>query len=262
MKFNIRLGTKKDAQGIVELFSEGGNPHNWTIDKWAHYYQNYPEGETITFVAESGGRIIGHYGLFPVVIGGNYVYMGAHAYISESVRGLAVISSLMKALDHFCIKQDIPFIVGFANPRFTIVKTKLFKWNTPLYANFETSAQFNPEKYKTRAFSFSYSDKWINWRFGNKAKSPVISRYQIKESENSSFQLLHTTRMVEAVTFDLPEIEYWNPDKYTKIPEKNHFSQPFSVKIYDKNWSGHDLKDPNNWFIQMGDSDTFIFKAI
>lgn len=262
MKFDVRLGTQKDAQGIVELFSEGGNPHNWTFDKWSHYYQDYPEGEAITFVAESEDRIIGHYGLFPVVIGGYNVYMGAHAYISESVRGLAVISSMMKALDYFCIEKNVPFIVGFANPRFTIVKTKLFKWKAPLYANFVKCKQFDPEVYLNRPLSFSYSERWIDWRFGEGVKAPVVSCYQRNTGDKPSFQLLHSTKKVEVDALGLPELECWSPDEYATNSTEERFSQPFSVKIYDKNWNGPSLEDPANWFIQMGDSDTFVFKGI
>ena len=109
MKFDVRRGTVSDAKAVVDLFSEGGNPHDWSMDL------HYTEGETVTFVAESQDKVIGHYGLFPVLIGGYRVYMGAHAYISETVRGLAVISQLMKSIDHFCIAQSVPFIVGFAN---------------------------------------------------------------------------------------------------------------------------------------------------
>ncbi|GAA0841451.1 hypothetical protein GCM10009113_07940 [Marinobacter szutsaonensis] len=262
MNFEVRRGCVEDAQGIVDLFSEGGNPHSWSYEKWQHYYQLYPEGDTVTFVAESQDGIIGHYGLFPVTIGDYSVYLGAHAYISESVRGLAVISQLMKALDEFCTAEGVPFIVGFANPRFTTVKTKLFKWRTPFYASFVKCSSFNPEHYQSRPFMFSYSDKWINWRFGPKAGNPVISRYQKSDSEPPVFQVLHTTKPVEASSMGLPELECWSPDGYIKMPANDHFSQPFSIKIYDRNWEGPDLCNPDNWFIQMGDSDTFLFRAI
>jgi hypothetical protein len=262
MIFEVRRSWADDAQSIVDLFSEGGNPHNWSYEKWKHYYQDYPEGETVTFVAESQEGIIGHYGLFPVVIGGYQVYLGAHAYISESVRGLAVISQLMKSLDEFCVIQGVPFIVGFANPKFTIVKTKLFKWSTPFYANFVKCSRFDSNEYQSRLLRFNYSDQWLSWRFGKQASDPVISRYQKNDGEAPAFQLLHTEKSVEARSFGLAELECWRPDGYVKIPEKQRFGQPFSVKIYDKKWEGPDLKSPDNWLIQMGDSDTFVFKAI
>jgi hypothetical protein len=188
--------------------------------------------------------------------------LGAHAYIAETVRGLAVISRLMKSLDEFCVDHGVPFIVGFANPRFTTVKTKLFKWNTPFYAVFEKCSSFDPEAYKSRQLAFSYSEQWLNWRFGLQASDPVISRHKKSDGDVTSFQLLHTKKSVEAKSFDLVELEYWNPKGYVKLPEKESFSQPFSLKVYDKNWDGPDLMNPNNWFIQMGDSDTFVFEAV
>jgi|GEM_PF-4234939 len=58
MKFQIRRASAADKEGIVTLFQEGGNPHNWTSAKWQHYYSDYPEGPTISFVAESECGII------------------------------------------------------------------------------------------------------------------------------------------------------------------------------------------------------------
>lgn len=260
MKFQIRRGSEKDAEGIVRLFSEGGNPHGWNMQKWQHYYQEYPEGETVFFVAESEHGIIGHYGLFPVTIGEYKVYMGAHAYVTESVRGLAVISRLMKSLDEFCIDNGIPFIVGFANQRFTTVKTTLFRWKTPFFASFVTTDDFDPEEFIDRPFSFNYSDNWLKWRFGE-VDQPVISKYQNKESATPVFQLLYTQSRVTAAEHGLSKFECWSPSGYQKGPDKETFSQPFSVKIYEKQWAGPDLLNPENWHIQMGDSDTFIFKA-
>lgn len=261
MKFLVRRSTTGDAAGIVRLFSEGGNPYNWNIKTWQHYYHYYPEGETVAFVAESDSNIIGHYGLFPVVIGDTQVYMGAHAYVSESVRGLAVISQLMKSLDDFCIENDIPFIVGFANPRFTIVKTKLFKWRTPFFASFVTTQQFDHETFKERPLCFQYSDEWLQWRFG-KVIAPVVSQYMKDDDEKPVYQLLHTRTNVAANDYRLVGLECWSPTGYIKDPCSSSFSQPFSLKIYAKNWKGADLLNPDNWYIQMGDSDTFVYKEI
>lgn len=260
MNFQIRRATLADKAGIVTLFQEGGNPHNWCAARWEHYYSDYPEGATVSFVAESEHGIIGHYGLFPVTIGSYRVYLGAHAYVSESVRGLAVISSLMKSLDEFCVAEQIPFIVGFANQRFTTVKTKLFKWKTPLYASFVSTERFDPGVFRERPFLFHYSSDWVTWRFG-KSDTPIISKYQKQGGEEHTYQLLFTGVKVEARDFDIAEFECWSPEGYRSEPGEV-FAQPFSVKIYDRQWAGPNLLDPENWFIQMGDSDTFVFKDI
>ena len=260
MKFQVRRATEADAEGIVKLFQEGGNPHNWSYVKWHRYYHDYTEGKTVSFVADSENGIIGHYGLFPVKIGSWHVYMGAHAHVSESVRGLAVISSLMRSLDEFCLSESIPFIVGFANPRFTTVKTKLFKWNTPVYASFVSKQKFEPLVYCDRPFQFEYSSKWLKWRFGDSQRT-IISQYQKPDSEKPVYQLLYTDQSVNAQDYGIPKFECWDPEGY--LPEAGETSsQPFSIKIYDKQWTGPDLLDPKNWFIQMGDSDTFVYKAI
>lgn len=261
MKFEIRRGTLEDSEEIVRLFSEGGNPHGWSVQKWQRYYENYPEGETVFFVAEAEQGIIGHYGLFPVIIGGQQVYMGAHAYVTESVRGLAVISRLMKSLDEFCIDNGIPFIVGFANQKFTTVKTKLFKWKTPFFASFVNTTKFDPAEFEHRPFRFQYSGKWLKWRFGD-VVDPVVSKYKKADNEKPVYQLLYTESRVTAEAYGLAEFECWSPHGYHEESDNKSFSQPFSVKIYDKQWAGPDLLSPENWHIQMGDSDTFVFKAI
>lgn len=260
MKFQTRRATSADKAGIVTLFQEGGNPHKWSSAKWEHYYRDYSEGPTISFVAESELGIIGHYGLFPVTIGSYPVFIGAHAYVSESVRGLAVISSLMKSLDEFCVAEKIPFVVGFANQRFTTVKTKLFKWKAALYASFVATEKFDPDAFRNRPFLFHYSSDWATWRFGI-SNRPIISKYQRQGAEEGTYQLLFSGEKVEARDFEITEFECWSPEGYLSAPSEV-FAQPFSVKIYDKDWSGPNLLDPENWFIQMGDSDTFIFKAI
>lgn len=259
MNLIVRRAESEDAQGIVKLFSEDGNPHNWTFEKWSYYYEQYTEGKTVAFVAEIDKEIVGHYGLFPIVVDKNKVYMGAHAYVSASVRGLAVISSLMKSLDRFCISEKIPFIVGFANARFTIVKNKLFKWQTPFYMSFVVEKEFKSTCFNNRPFIFEYTDEWLEWRFKEK-KSPIISKY-INSDNNIVHQLLYAKGSFTAKDFNLNYFEGWSPSGYI-INQSEGFSQPFSIKIYDKNWTGPDLLDPDNWFIQMGDSDTFIYKAI
>jgi hypothetical protein len=261
MKFEIRRGTFEDAEDIVNLFSGEENLHRWTLQKWRHYYQNYPEGETVFFVAESEQGIIGHYSLFPLVICGEKVYMGAHAYVKETVRGLAVISQLMKSLDEFCVAHNIPFIVGFANQKFTTVKTKLFKWVTPFYASFVTTTRFDPLVFKERSLRFQYSDEWQQWRFGDIA-GPVVSQYRKTGCEMPTYQLLYSQVSVAASDYGLSEFECWKPDGYQRCPDGESFSQPFSLKIYDRHWVGPDLLNPENWFIQMGDSDTFLFEGI
>lgn len=260
MNFQVRRATSADTAGIVTLLQEGSNPHNWSAAKWEYYYRDYPEGTTVSFLAESEHGVIGHYGLFPVTIGNYRVYMGAHAYVSESVRGLAVISSLMKSLDEFCGAEHIPFIVGFANQRFATVKSKLFKWKTLLSASFISTDNFDPGVFRDRPFIFHYSTNWMTWRFGT-SDTPIISKYQKQCGEEPVYQLLFTETNVEARDFGVAEFECWSPEGYCADPSEV-FAQPFSIKIYDKRWSGPNLLDPENWYIQMGDSDTFVFKAI
>lgn len=258
MTINVRRGNKNDTTSIVELFSEDGNPHNWTIEKWSRYYESYTEGKPIIFVAEVDDKIVGHYSLFPISVSGYQTYLGAHAYISIKLRGLAVLSSLMKSLDEFCIANQIPFIIGFANPRFTIIKNKLFKWKTPFYLSFIKKQEYNPSDYINRPYSLNYSAEWFQWRFG-KDTPPFISEYIKQDSGDAVYQLLYANDFTTIQNLGIPNFEVWAPEGYI-TQQSEDFSQPFSIKIYDKNWEGPDLLDPNNWLLQMADSDTFVFK--
>lgn len=259
MTLTVRRVHEDDAEAIVDLFSEAGNPYQWTYDKWHHYYCDYSEGEVVSFVVESEQGLLGHYGLFPVMIGGHRVYMGGHAYVSEAARGLAVISLLIRAVDEFCRANHVPFIVGFANTRFTTVKTRLFGWKTLLYAGFVSTSRFDLTAYRSRPYRFEYSEDWLHWRFGVNV-SPVISWYSRGGDTAGVSQLLYAEAEVLAVDFGLRTLECWSPEGYHREPG-DQFRQPFSIRIYDGESLEADILAPENWLVQMGDSDTFVYRT-
>lgn len=259
MTLSVRQATVSDASRVVDLFSQSGNPHQWSIEKWSRYYCDYPEGDVVAFIVESESDLLGHYGLFPVTIGKHRVYMGAHAYVSETARGLAVISTLMRAVDEFCRTSAIPFIVGFANPRFTTVKSRLFGWHVLLYAEFMAASSFNPACYRSRPYQFQYSGNWLQWRFGVSA-APVLSQYPRAGDACCANQLLYADDQVNAKDYGLDVFECWSPEGYYEEAGAG-FRQPFSIRVYDDTQVCADLLAPENWLIQMGDSDTFVYRA-
>ena len=258
MTVSARRANAEDGPAIVELFQESGNQHGWNMDKWNHYYRDYPEGEVVSFVAEFKGEVVGHYGLFPVTIGGHQSYLGAHAYVRESMRGLAVVSELMKATDEFCLTNLVPFIVGFANPRFNTVKCALFKWKTLFYARFVSKDRFDITDYSERPFKFTYSASWLGWRFG-KVKAPIVSKYQRQGDQDPVFQLLYADAAVPPSESTCSSFECWPPEGYVSKVE-TEFAQPIAIKVFTKISLEADVFEPENWLIQMGDSDTFVFR--
>ncbi len=253
------LESEEEATQVVELFSENNNLYNWSLEKWKHFYQNYPEGKPVSFIAVEKGNIVGHYGLLPVVIGGFSSYLGLHAYVATAFRpnGLFVLANIFNKIDSYCQNKGVRFICSFPNPRFSTIITKIFNWKEIINLFFDTAKKYNFNSMKSKKFFFQYSSEWYNWRFGEN-KSFYISKYY--HSCRSRFQILKSNyECINSLNLGLPCLEFWNPDKYS-CNRKDQFTQPFSVKIYDQKFDK--IFNIDKWFIEMGDSDTFVYNPI
>lgn len=257
IKLQIREALDSDITGVVALFcEEGGNPYNWSVAKWRHYYRDYPEGKALSLVVSIKDRIVGHYGMVPVQIGGYIAMLGLHAYVAADQRGLTVISALLKEVDSYCSKHGIALICGFANPRFSIVKTRIFKWNIVCWLGFQKEIEEKDlDAARRKRFRFNYSQKWFNWRFGQ-LQNQYLSRYS-GTLETVQKQLLKTTATTSME--DIAGAEGWSPSSTYQSDKEGQFCQPFSIRIYDKQLLEEGILDHNNWAIEMGDSDTFQY---
>jgi hypothetical protein len=258
MEIIVREANLNDAGEIALLFCENGsNPYDWTAEKWKHYYLDYPEGKAISLVAEIERVIIGHYGILPVRIGNEPAAIGMHAYVSKNYRGVSIISLLMQKVDAVCKKHGFDLICGFANPNFSMIKERLFKWKTICWLGFKSNLSINDiEDLKTRNFFFNYSKNWYAWRFGRLAPN-YISSYT-DASGIIHKQLLKTTDNTREIT--IVDTEGWSPNFMFGSNIINQFSQPFSIKVYNERLLASGIYNYNNWGIEMGDSDTFIYK--
>lgn len=256
-KIVVRDTLETDIEGVVALFCEGGgNPYNWSISKWKHYYHDYPDGKPISLVAEWEGRIVGHYGMLPVRIGLWPAMLGLHAYVASDRRGLAVLSALMRAVDERCQVERVAMICGFANPKFTFIQNRVFKWLTPLWLGFkkDLGAEDIGDR-ESHPFYFKYSPAWATWRFGFK-RATYISRY----TDASGCERKQALKTSESTTAqDLNGCEGWSPRLIFAVQQPNQFCQPFSIKVYDKGLLNKGVLDFHNWFVEMGDSDTFQY---
>lgn len=258
MDFIVREANENDASNIVSLFCENGsNPYEWTVDKWKHYYLDYPEGKAFSLVVDMDGKIIGHYGILQIKIGTGQAGLGMHAYVSKNYRGILVISLLMKKADEVCQKNHFGLICGFANPNFSTVKERVFKWVTLCWLGFKKNISIDDvAELQTRKFSFNYSQNWYTWRFGRLA-SAYISFYTDPEGITHK-QLLKATDATQQSS--LSDAEGWSPSYMFASQTMDRFSQPFLIKVYDERLLTSGIYDYNNWAIEMGDSDTFIYK--
>jgi hypothetical protein len=70
--------------------------------------------------------------------------------------------------------------------------------------------------------------------------------------------LLKTTDNTREIT--IVDTEGWSPNFMFGSNIINQFSQPFSIKVYNERLLASGIYNYNNWGIEMGDSDTFIYK--
>jgi hypothetical protein len=253
----VRPANIDDAQDIVSLFCENGsNPYGWSKDKWHHYYKDYPEGNTISFIATVNNLVVGHYGILSIKVGSEPAMLGLHAYVSSRCRGLAIISALMQQVDKVCMDFDIGLICGFANPNFTLIKERIFKWKTVCWLGFKKSiTEHDIEEFRIKPFRFNYSSNWLQWRFGT-IEPQYISLYVDVHGWHHK-QLLKTTDLTD--TNAIRESEGWSPNYSFPSSIPDFFSQPFSIKVYNKVLLKQGICDYKNWGLEMGDSDSFIY---
>lgn len=259
MEISIREALDSDIEGIVELFCEsGGNHYNWNREKWTHNYRDYPDGTPISLVATINGQIVGHYGMQPIKIGQIPAMLGLHAYVASSQRGLTIISALMKEVDRVCGLRGAQLICGFANPKFSLIKSTIFKWKTPCWLGFQTGfSEEDAEIMKFRKFYFNYSDDWLVWRFGSK-KDKYVSIY-FDSQKNKHIQLL---KFCDGnLRSENQNLEVWSTRSMYSTNQPDRFCQPFSIKVFEPELLNEGILNCENWSIDMGDSDTFQYTS-
>lgn len=257
MEIVIREALDSDIEEIVALFCESGsNTYSWNRKKWRHYYRDYPDGTPISLVATLDGQIVGHYGLQPIKIGLIPAMFGLHAYVATSQRGLTIISALMKEVDRVCIARGAKLICGFANPKFSLIKSTIFRWETPCWLGFQNGfSQEDVLLNKTKKFYFNCSDEWLVWRFGSK-KNKYVSMY-IDNNKNKRVQLLKYCG--EKPQLKSKDIELWSARSTYSKNQPDRFCQPFSIKVFEPRLLSEGILNCDNWSIDMGDSDTFQY---
>lgn len=249
----IKYINNKTACEVIRLFSVKGNKYKWDINKWQKYYQEYPYNGAASIGVFENGKIIGHYGVLPIKIGSYRALMGIHAYVKEDARNLQAINLLLKEVYNYANDKKYDFICGFSNHNFSKVLNIIFKWKILGYLSFDTvsSIVFKKEK----KYHFDYDDQWYEWKFGC-LSDKYIKRYN-KDGQWYN-QLLKTRGDVHIIQLDNNEmINFWNPDKYFNR-EVFGWNQPFLMKAVNENLD-ISIYDINNWYIEMGDSDTFEF---
>jgi GNAT superfamily N-acetyltransferase len=249
---SVRLATVLDATLVSRLFEENGNPHNWNAARWMYYYFDYPEGAALSFIAILDNEVVGHYGLQKINIKDDNAFLGLHAYVKSSMRGVVVISKLLNTVDNYCKDNAVDYLIGFANKKFTTIKTALFKWKCILWLSFEKRKNYLLSDLTSKRFRLEPSDDWLEWRFNR-----IDNHYKSKYSNLNFPQLLKITK-----DYNGENIQCWHPTGNLLREDKNKFTQPFSIKVFNENFLDSGILEPDNWALEMGDSDTFIYNRI
>jgi len=123
MSFLVRRAVAADSTPIRDLFTRTFG-RVMTPQEWSWKYPDNPDG-WIAFVAEVDGRIVGHYGGWPIrtIIGGGEALIFAIGDVAtdRSVRHLGgrhnVFRSMADAMFGHLRADGAPFAFGFPNPR-------------------------------------------------------------------------------------------------------------------------------------------------
>lgn len=118
--WNLRRYQPGDEIGITELLSATfGKWHD--LKYWNWWYKRNPAGTPIIWVAEFDGKIIGHYGIIPLVmkVGSSYVTgsFASDGATHPDYRGMGVMSSILNRLFLDAAESKISFTCGFASSR-------------------------------------------------------------------------------------------------------------------------------------------------
>lgn len=255
----VREARDGDENAIVELFTEqGDNPYGWSAEKWRHYYRAYPEGRPVALVAELDGKVVGHYGMLPIRLGRWSAMLGLHAYVTTAYRGLNVISALMREVDVRCAELGVAAICGFANPKFSIVKKTFFKWRLPVWLGFKSGLDRFDVDAGGEKFRFVYSPAWYAWRF-QEYRGAYISRYTAPDGQIRKQLLKLQPDATPPDDATLACCEGWSRRVMFSVEQKDRFCQPFAVKAFSQDVIDEGIYESQNWFLEMGDSDTFQY---
>ncbi len=255
----VRPAFQSDARAVVDLLSDNGRSLYWKLEtQWDYFYRDYPEGRPLSLIAEIDGKIIGHYGLLPVKLGKWPAMLGLHAYIAKPYRGLTVLSMLMEEVDRHSVAAGAKAICGFANPHFSLIKKTFFKWKVPFWLGFKSFMTEEDLSRQSAPFYFSYSDAWFDWRFGAR-QDFYISRYVAADCIVRKQLLKIPPSGIYPSQTILSGCEGWSKYFCFNKQQKDQFCQPFSVKAYDQELIDYGIYEAENWFVEMGDSDTFQY---
>lgn len=136
----IRPYKSHDAEGINALFTKY-LPYVRDEKFWV-WLNRIIGGQSVAFVAEYEGTIIGHYAIVPreMNVCGTVVRaaLSVHAFVAPEYRNKVFIFQITQKLYEYSKEQGIQLIYGFPNANYRAIQIKLEKWKqVDIFKSFE-----------------------------------------------------------------------------------------------------------------------------
>ena len=126
----IRKYQSNDAFGINAMFTKY-LPYVRDEQFWV-WLNRIIGGESIAFVAEYEGQIIGHYAIVPrdIYVNGSLIKaaLGIHAFVDPEFRRKVYIFRITQKVYEYAVKQGFQLIYGFPNINFRDIQLKIEGW--------------------------------------------------------------------------------------------------------------------------------------
>jgi hypothetical protein len=254
MEIDFRLAQDDDFPAIASLLSVGNNPYGWSERKLRYYYREYTEASTIASVAmHEGGTAVGFYGAQGVRVGEYFVISGAHAMVDPEYRGHHLWGTVLEVLCEEGRRLGAKFLMGYANPRFTMAIVNRYGYILTGYAHFVDVDEVDYSPYRER-LRFNYSDAWYEWKFG------FLADYYLKEYDRGqqTYLQLHKARIDKVVAPPGRRLNLWHPAAYSR-EDPGIWSQSVAIKPLVDGLD-QEIFDIHNWQFDMADNDSIEFR--
>jgi len=255
MTFEIRQTLPSDLDSLVRLLAQSGEAYGWCKEKWHHYYRDFPGGQAVSLSAVNtcNGEIIGHFGMLPVTVPPYSSFQTHHVIVDRNNRDIRVILKLFSASEAIAKERKAAFICGVPNQHLIKVANRLCGWKVLGYFHFSDVSTFDPSAYSKR-YHFEYQGDWAPWKFGE-GTYPFVHDYT--KNDKTYKQLLKCDPNSKLTASNLGEqsINVWHPDNNSETDDQG-WCQPFYFQQLCDDLP-EDIFLIANWFVEMGDSDTF-----
>jgi hypothetical protein len=187
---------------------------------WDQFYRHCPRGAGAAVLVESGGKLMGFYGLIPQFLVDSeqeelQYLLGMTLMLHPDVRGASVLTEMMKATSDYARENRFSFVMGFPNENSYFPLTRLCRWTMIEEAGcyrFKVKSPKAAENFKAlpvqkirskEKWRFPYENReYMNWRSMRHAYKlvSVAGRMEIAYKKFGD-----TLDVIDAESLELPE---------------------------------------------------------